>query len=63
MMTEEKPKQNALDVFLRKSGYSRDEVWSYNPKNRTFVTYNGGKYQMSSRGEIRVLLGPATPKG
>lgn len=55
--------ERAFDRFLKLTGYKREEVLSSSPKNYTFVTSNGGKYQMNKKGtQIRVLSGPEPVK-
>jgi hypothetical protein len=49
-------------VFLKKSGYKKGDVISVNAQKRTFVTSNGGKYQLTKQGEVRILKGPNYPE-
>jgi hypothetical protein len=55
------PTDKNLGIFLKKSGYTKADVLSTNGQKRTFVTSNGGKYQLTKQGEIRILKGPNYP--
>jgi hypothetical protein len=50
-----------LAVFLKRSGYEKSDVISASEAKRTYVTSNGGKYQLTKQGEIRILKGPDYP--
>jgi hypothetical protein len=51
-----------LDRFLELTGYEEDDVIGSNFKSRTFVTSNGGKYEMNKAGKvIKVVAGPNPP--
>lgn len=52
-----------LTNFLKLSGYRAGDVTGSNEDRRTFVTSNGGKYQLSPKGtQLKVLSGPLPPK-
>jgi len=55
-------KGDHLAAFLKASGYKESAVDGQNNKTRTFVTTNGGKYQLLKSGKVRTLSGPAYPK-
>jgi hypothetical protein len=55
------PTDKNTGIFLKKSGYTKADLLSVNDQKRTFVTSNGGKYQLTKQGEIRVLKGPNFP--
>jgi len=61
--TTEAPKKapaNATAVFLKLSGYEKEDILASNERTRTFVTSNGGKYVLG-KGGIRTLKGPDYP--
>lgn len=45
--------------FLELTGYSRNDILSWNPSTREFFTRNGGFYRMSLAGRILHLGGPS----
>jgi len=54
------PEQKRLwSEFLSKTGYSRESVISVSYYSKTFLTHNGGRYQMSDGGKIKHLAGPS----
>jgi hypothetical protein len=61
-LTKAEKTENAVAVFCSKSGYKPEDVLTNNPRLRTFVTSNGGKYQLLKNGSIRILKGPDYPK-
>ncbi len=60
-MTETR-KKTPLEVFLARSGYEEKDVLAWSAQTLTFVTSNGGKYQLSRSGAIRKIMGPDYPK-
>lgn len=54
--------ESLLDRFLKASGYKANDVDGQNDRTRTFVTTNGGKYQLLRSGKVRRLQGPFHPK-
>lgn len=61
--SEAKPldKDSLVRKFLEKSGYPPEFVLHSDAARRTVVTSNGGKYAVSSKGNIRTLKGPDYP--
>lgn len=53
--------KDVVAIFCKRTGYESDQILSHNEKTRTFVTTNGGKYQLTARG-VRHLSGPTVPK-
>lgn len=51
-------KKEVLSEFFRQSGYGPGELLSLSYVTNTFLTRNGGKYQMIN-GKIRHLAGPS----
>jgi hypothetical protein len=51
-----------LKRFLSASGFKASEVDGQNDRTRTFVTTNGGKYQLLRNGNVRRVQGPRFPK-
>lgn len=51
-----------LAAFLRITGFRKSDVIGSSKTRRTFVTANGGKYELSPKGKkVRVLSGPTPP--
>lgn len=49
--------------FLKLSGYQKSDIIGSNQARRSFVTANGGKYNLTKSGKaIRIQSGPAYPK-
>lgn len=44
--------------FFEATGYSSDDLLSLSFSSRTFLTRNGGKYQVREDGSIEHLAGP-----
>lgn len=53
--------KDVLSAFLKASGYDKKDVLAHNERTRVFVTENGGKYEMTKKGTIRVQKGPYFP--
>lgn len=54
--------ESLRDRFLELSGYEDSDIIGANAERRTFVTSNGGKYEVSPKGKkLRRLAGPPTP--
>ena len=52
-------KKDQLSAFLAITGYKASDVIGSSADRRTFVTSNGGKYELSPKGKkVRVLSGP-----
>lgn len=62
MTTTEQPTRSPFAVFLARSGYTASDVLVYSDRTRVFVTSNGGKYQLTNKGGVRILKGPNYPK-
>jgi len=60
--TTEKKTVTPLTAFLSRSGYKPTDILVFSNQSRTFVTSNGGKYQLTKNGGIRTLKGPNYPK-
>jgi len=51
------------DRFVKLSGYKASDLIGSRGSTRTFVTSNGGKYQLNQKGnELTTLQGPPYPK-
>lgn len=60
--TEKPAPEGPLKQFLKLTGYEESDVIGSNTSTRTFVTGNGGKYELSPKGtRVRVLSGPNPP--
>lgn len=63
-----KPPKPSIDArvkaaFLKKTGYRESDILSSDYQRYTFVTKNGGKYQLNRKGtEVKVLQGPLPPR-
>jgi hypothetical protein len=55
-------KKDQTAKFLKITGYEASDILGSNAERRTFVTKNGGKYELSPKGtRVRVLSGPNPP--
>jgi hypothetical protein len=57
----EAEKKDLIAKFVKASGYKTADCDGANPRNRTVITTNGGKYQVTAKGNVRRIQGPLTP--
>ena len=60
-MAEKSAKSSLIESFCKSTGYEPSDVIGANTTTRTVVTANGGKYQVSSKGRVRNIIGPEAP--
>jgi hypothetical protein len=51
-----------VNVFRRKTGYKEDDIAAINITTLVVVTWDGGKYKVGPKQEVRRLQGPPSPK-